>query len=136
MVAAKQKFGNWTLAAASYNGGMNGVNTKIVEQQVTDYYDLLLTDETSRYVFRILALKHIMQHPEQYGFPITEEEQYKIVATKKIAIDSSVTDLANLAMQQGINYKILKIHNPWLRTTKMVNPNNKKYQLEIPLEGY
>ncbi|MEY2670590.1 MAG: hypothetical protein RLZZ577_906, partial [Bacteroidota bacterium] len=53
-----------------------------------------------------------------------------------IAIDSSVTDLANLAMQQGINYKILKIHNPWLRTTKMVNPTNKKYQLEIPLEGY
>ena len=60
----------------------------------------------------------------------------KKVATKKIAIDSSVTDLANLAIQQGINYKILKIHNPWLRTTKMVNPTNKKYQLEIPLEGY
>jgi hypothetical protein len=133
---AKEKFGNWTLVAAAYNAGGTGIKKQLDSQKVSSYYDLLLNDETSRYVFRILALKQIMQHPEQYGFPITEEEQYKIVATKKIAIDSSVTDLANLAMQQGINYKILKIHNPWLRTTKMVNPTNKKYQLEIPLEGY
>ena len=133
---AKEKFGNWTLVAASYNAGGTGIKKQLDSQKVSNYYDLLLNEETSRYVFRILALKQIMQHPEQYGFPITEEEQYKIVATKKIAVDSSVTDLANLALRQGINYKILKIHNPWLRTTKMVNPTNKKYQLEIPLEGY
>lgn len=133
---AKEKFGNWTLVAASYNAGGTGIKKQLDIQKVANYYDLLLNDETSRYVFRILALKQIMEHPEQYGFPITEEEQYKIVATKKITIDSSVTDLASLAIQQGINYKILKIHNPWLRTTKMVNPMNKKYQLEIPLEGY
>jgi hypothetical protein len=133
---AKEKFGNWTLVAASYNAGGTGIKKQLDIQKVSNYYDLLLNDETSRYVFRILALKQIMEHPEQYGFPITEEEQYKIVATKKITIDSSVTDLASLAIQQGINYKILKIHNPWLRTTKMVNPTNKKYQLEIPLEGY
>lgn len=133
---AKGKFGNWTLAAASYNAGGTGIKKQLDIQKVTNYYDLLLNDETSRYVFRILALKQIMQHPEQYGFLITEEEQYKIVDTKKIVVDSSVTDLTNLAIQQGINYKVLKIHNPWLRTTKMVNPTNKKYQLEIPLEGY
>lgn len=133
---AKEKFGNWTLVAAAYNAGGTGVKRQMDTQRVTNYYDLLLNDETSRYVFRILALKQIMEHPEQYGFPITEEEQYRIVATKKIVIDSSVTDLASLAIQQGINYKILKIHNPWLRTTKMLNPTNKKYQLEIPLEGY
>lgn len=133
---AKEKFGNWTLVAAAYNAGGTGVKKQMDTQRVTNYYDLLLNDETSRYVFRILALKQIMEHPEQYGFPIAEEEQYRIVATKKIVIDSSVTDLASLAIQQGINYKILKIHNPWLRTTKMLNPTNKKYQLEIPLEGY
>ena len=133
---AKGKFGNWTLAAASYNAGGMGIKKQLEIQKVTNYYDLLLNDETSRYVFRILALKQIMQHPEQYGFLITKEEQYKIVKTKKIVIDSSVTDLTNLAIQQGINYKVLKIHNPWLRTTKMVNPTNKKYELEIPLEGY
>jgi hypothetical protein len=136
LVAAKQKFGNWTLAAASYNGGMNGVNTKIVEQQVTDYYDLLLTDETSRYVFRILALKEIMKHPELYGFEVDKNELYDNIPTKIIEVDSSITDLAVFAKKQGINYKILKIHNPWLRDKKLSNPTKKKYLIEIPTSGY
>lgn len=136
LVAAKQKFGNWTLAAASYNGGMNGVNTKIVEQQVTDYYDLLLTDETSRYVFRILALKEIMKHPDLYGFEVDKNEMYDYIPTKTIEVDSSITDLAVFAKKQGINYKILKIHNPWLRDKKLSNPAKKKYVIEIPTSGY
>ena len=136
LVAAKQKFGNWTLAAASYNGGMNGVNTKIVEQQVTDYYDLLLTDETSRYVFRILALKEIMKHPDLYGFEVDKNEMYDNIPTKIIEVDSSITDLAVFAKKQGINYKILKIHNPWLRDKKLSNPTKKKYVIEIPTSGY
>jgi hypothetical protein len=136
LLAAKQKFGNWTLAAASYNGGMNGVNTKITEQQVSDYYDLLLTDETSRYVFRILALKEIMKHPELYGFEVAKSELYDNIPTKTLEVDSSITDLAIFAKKQGINYKILKIHNPWLRDKKLSNPTKKKYQIEIPTEGY
>ena len=136
LVAAKQKFGNWTLAAASYNGGMNGVNTKIVEQQVTDYYDLLLTDETSRYVFRILALKEIMKHPDLYVFEVDKNEMYDYIPTKTIEVDSSITDLAVFAKKQGINYKILKIHNPWLRDKKLSNPTKKKYLIEIPTSGY
>lgn len=136
LLAAKQKFGNWTLAAASYNGGMNGVNTKISEQKVSDYYDLLLTDETSRYVFRILALKEIMQHPNLYGFDISKQELYENIPTKIIEVDSSITDLAIFAKAQGINYKILKIHNPWLRDKKLVNTAKKKYLIEIPTEGY
>ena len=136
LVAAKQKFGNWTLAAASYNGGMNGVNTKIVEQQVADYYDLLLTDETSRYVFRILALKEIMKHPDLYGFEVDKNEMYDYIPTKTIEVDSSITDLAVFAKKQGINYKILKIHNPWLRDKKLSNPTKKKYLIEIPTSGY
>ena len=136
LLAAKQKFGNWTLAAASYNGGMNGVNTKITEQQVSDYYDLLLTDETSRYVFRILALKEIMKHSELYGFEVAKNELYENIPTKTLEVDSSITDLAVFAKAQGINYKILKIHNPWLRDKKLSNPTKKKYQIEIPTEGY
>ncbi len=135
-MAAKQKFGNWTLAAASYNGGMTGVNNKIAEQKVTDYYDLLLTDETSRYVFRILALKEIMKNPSLYGFQLSNNELYEIIPTKKIEIDSSIVDLADFAKTQGINYKILKIHNPWLRDKKLSNPSKKKYEIEIPLSGY
>lgn len=136
LLAAKQKFGNWTLAAASYNGGMTGVNNKIAEQKVTDYYDLLLTDETSRYVFRILALKEIMKNPTLYGFELSNNELYETIPTKKLEIDSTIVDLADFAKTQGINYKILKIHNPWLRDKKLTNPSKKTYEIEIPLSGY
>lgn len=136
LLTAKQKFGSWTLAAASYNGGMGGISRQIESQKVTNYYDLLLTDETSRYVFRILALKEIMKNPEKYGYTILPQELYSILPTKKIEVDSSITDLATFAKDQGINYKILKIHNPWLRDKKLDNVNKKKYTIEIPLAGY
>ncbi len=136
LLDAKAKFGNWTLAAASYNGGMTGVTKQIEMQKVTNYYDLLLNDETSRYVFRILALKEIMKEPAKFGFTFNEQDLYKSLPSKKITIDSSITDLATFAKDQGINYKILKIHNPWLRDKKLLNPAKKKYELEIPLSGY
>lgn len=133
---AYKKFGSWTLAAASYNGGFGGVNKQITIQGVTNYYDLLLTDETARYVFRILALKQIMKNPVQYGFDIAPAELYQAIPTRKLEIDSSITDLASFAKSQGINYKILKIHNPWLRDRKLTNPTKKKYVIEIPTAGY
>jgi hypothetical protein len=136
LLAAKNKFGSWTIAAASYNGGMNGVSKKLEEQDVTNYYDLALTEETSRYVFRILALKEIMKNPAKYGFNIYPNDLYRPIPTKKIEVDSTITDLASFAKTQGINYKILKIHNPWLRDKRLVNTSKKKYEIEIPTEGY
>ena len=136
LLGAKEKFGSWTLAAASYNGGMNGISKKMEEQQVDNYYDLLLTEETSRYVFRILALKDIMKNSDKYGFSIPKEALYYTIPTKKIVIDSSITDLAKFAKTQGVNYKILKIHNPWLRDKKLTNNSRKKYEIEIPTSGY
>jgi membrane-bound lytic murein transglycosylase D len=136
LLDAKARFGNWTLAAASYNGGMTGVTRQIEMQRVSSYYDLLLTEETSRYVFRILALKEIMKNPVKYGFNVTPADLYVNLPSKKIEVDSSITDLADFAQKQGINYKILKIHNPWLRDKKLINPSRKKYEIEIPLSGY
>lgn len=136
LLAAKEKFGSWTLAAASYNGGMAGVGKRIEEQKVDNYYDLALTEETSRYVFRILALKEIMKNPAQYGFSIFSSDLYAPIPSKKIEVDSTINDLADFAKMQGINYKILKIHNPWLRDKKLLNPTKKKYEIEIPLSGY
>lgn len=133
LLAAKEKFGSWTLAAASYNGGMTGVNKQIEIQKVGNYYDLLLNDETSRYVFRILALKEIMKNPEKFGFDIPKQELYELFPIRKIEIDSTVNNLADLAISQGINYKILKIYNPWLRDSKLENKNKKKYCIVIPL---
>ena len=136
LLAAREKFGSWTLAAASYNGGMTGVGKRIAEQKVSNYYDLGLTDETSRYVFRILALKEIMKNPAVFGFSIYESDLYSPIPSKKIEVDSTISDLADFAKTQGINYKILKIHNPWLRDKKLLNLVKKKYEIEIPLSGY
>jgi hypothetical protein len=136
LLEAKNKFGNWTLAAASYNGGMFGINRQLESQQVTDYYDVLLTEETSRYVFRILALKEIMQNPAKYGFDIPKDQLYYPIEIKKIEIDTPIANLSSFAKGMGINYKILKLHNPWLRDKKLDNKSNKKYILEIPTEGY
>lgn len=136
LLSAKEKFGSWTLAAASYNGGMNGILKKMEEQGVDNYYDLLLTEETSRYVFRILALKEIMSKSEKYGFSIPNEALYYSIPTKKIVIDTSITDLAKFAKIQGVNYKILKIHNPWLRDKKLTIATGKRYEIEIPTSGY
>lgn len=136
LLGAYKKFGSWTLAAASYNGGLGGVNKQITFQGENNYYDLLLTDETARYVFRILALKEIMKNPVQYGFTVNPAELYPLIPTRKVEIDSTIEDLAVFAKSQGINYKVLKIHNPWLRDRKLTNTTKKKYVLEIPTEGY
>ncbi|MCF6132979.1 lytic transglycosylase domain-containing protein [Flavobacterium wongokense] len=136
LLAAKARFGSWTMAAASYNGGMSGLGKRIEEQKVSNYYDLGLTDETSRYVFRILALKEIMKNPALYGFNILPEDLYPVIPTKNVEVDSTLNDLTGFAQSQGINYKILKIHNPWLRDKKLLNPSKKKYEIKIPLSGY
>lgn len=136
LVDAKNRMGSWTLAAASYNGGIAGVNRQVDFQKVSNYYDLLLTDETARYVFRILALKEIMKNPMLYGFDLTGQEMYAQLPVRKVNVDSAITDLAVFAKGQGINYKILKIHNPWLRDRKLNNPNRKLYVLDIPTAGY
>lgn len=136
LLSAKEKFGSWTLAAASYNGGMSGVTKQIEFQQVNNYYDLLLNEETARYVFRILALKEIMKNPVLYGYEIPKKELYENLPVKKVEVDSTISDLAIFAKGQGINYKILKYHNPWLRDKKLDNPKKKKYEIEIPLKGY
>ncbi|AWH85351.1 murein transglycosylase [Flavobacterium album] len=136
LLDAKAKFGSWTLAAASYNGGFGGVNKQITFQGVNNYYDLLLTEETSRYVFRILALKEIMQNPALYNFDLMQEELYPVIPVRKVEVTASIPDLATFAKEQGINYKVLKIHNPWLRDRKLDVAAGKKYVIEIPTKGY
>ena len=105
-------------------------------KKVNSYYDVLLTEETARYVYRILALKEIMSNPKKYGFDIPQNALYKEVPVKKIEVDTTINDLADFAISQGINYKILKIHNQWLRDKKLPNKSGKKYEIEIPTAGY
>jgi membrane-bound lytic murein transglycosylase D len=136
LLKAKEKFGSWTLAAASYNAGMAGIANQMEAQKVDNYYDLLLNEETSRYVFRIHALKQIMENPQNFGFAVNKDDLYQLLPTKKIEVDSTINNLADFAKTQGVNYKILKLHNPWLRDKKLPNPSKKVYVIEIPTEGY
>lgn len=133
---AKERFGSWTLAAASYNAGQYGIDKQLDRQKVGDYYDLLLGEETGRYVFRILALKEIMNDPEKYGFDYQQADLYKPVPVKKVKVDTIVKDFPDFAEKFGINYKILKIHNPWLRDDHLKNASRKEYFISIPEEGY
>lgn len=132
----KEKFGSWTLAAAAYNAGPGAINKYMGIQQVNDYYDLLLGQETGRYVFRIMAIKEILNNPEKYGFEIGKEDMYNAIPTFNVEIDEPVTNFADFAQEYEINYKILKRHNPWLREPHLNNASRKKYTLEIPNKGY
>ncbi|EGV44044.1 lytic transglycosylase domain-containing protein [Bizionia argentinensis JUB59] len=133
---SKEKLGSWTLAAAGYNAGMSGISRRLSEQKVTDYYDLLLGEETGRYMFRIVALKEILSNADKYGFNFRDKDLYKNIPTYKVAVDTAVTDFATFAQNFKINYKILKIHNPWLREPHLNNRTRKQYFIEIPQDGY
>lgn len=133
---AKKKFGSWTLAAASYNGGMSGVAKQLARQDVTDYYDLLLTSETSRYVPRIVALKYILMQPHQFGFNFTDSDLYSSIPTFKVSVDSAITNISRFAKGYDINYKILKLHNPWLREAHLNNKTKRVYEIQIPKKEY
>ena len=133
---AKEKFGSWTLAAAAYNAGIRGISNQLEKQQVTGYYDLLLGEETGRYVFRAVALKEIIEHPKKYGYNFTEADLYAPIPTSTIQLDTAVTDFVQFANKLGLNYKQLKLHNPWLREGFLNNKSRKVYTLEIPEKGY
>jgi hypothetical protein len=127
-----KKFGDWTLVAASFNRGMRGIQNSLDDQQVDNYYDLLLNEETSRYVFRILACKDLLENPAKYNFDIKKEHLYTQEELDTIRITESISDLAAYAKDLGINYKILKRHNPWLRRNTLNVSGGKSYLIRIP----
>ena len=130
---AKSKFGSWTLAAASFNRGIYGIEKELIRQKVKNYYDLLLNNETSRYVFRILAVKDILSNPTNYGYVFEKSDLYNSIPVKIIDWDLPIQNIASFAKEQGINYKLLKIFNPWLIQNHLNNNSRKKYEIQIPL---
>jgi membrane-bound lytic murein transglycosylase D len=133
---SKLKFGTWTLAGAAYNAGNGGINKQLEAQGVASYYDLLLGEETGRYVFRILAIKEILKNPKNFGFNVNPSHGYEVIPTKNVLVDYEVDDLSAFAKANDINYKILKIHNPWLREPSLNNKSKKEYTIAIPEKGY
>lgn len=127
---AYKKFGSWTAAAASYNGGMNMLTRQMDRQKEKNYYDLLLGEETGRYVYRMLALKQIMEYPATYNFYVGT--RYPVEETTPIKVSKSIKDLADFAQEHGVTYKTLKRFNPWLRQTSLKNGKHKTYYIQIP----
>ncbi len=137
---AHRKFGNWTLVAASYNMGMGGVQKQLDRQKVDNYYDLYLNQETSAYVFRILAIKTVLENPESYGFDIPEEQLYSPTRYKTVTVDTTISNLVEFAQLNGTTYKMLKVMNPWLLKDELIvgkdaEGNAKKYKIKIPKEA-
>ncbi|BDC97914.1 murein transglycosylase [Persicobacter psychrovividus] len=133
MLESYEKYGNWTNVAASYNMGRNGFNKAVAKQRVSSYYDLLLNTETSRYVFRMLAVKQILKDPEAFGFYIPASALYQPEALKEVEITETIPDLTTWALDHQINYKTLKRYNSWLRkNTLTIKKPGKKYTIKLP----
>ncbi|MBL7690790.1 MAG: lytic transglycosylase domain-containing protein [Flavipsychrobacter sp.] len=130
---AYSKFGSWTAAAASYNCGMAGFAKQAEFQQSNNYYDLIFPEETNRYVFRIVALKHLLSNAKKYGMMIEEGDEYKPLKARTVMVDKSITNLTEFAVANGTSYKMLKIYNPWLRDRKLTVKPGKTYEIQLPM---
>ncbi len=131
LLESKEKFGSWTMAAAAYNAGNNGIGKRLEEQEVDNYYDLLLGTETSRYIPRILAIKEILSHPHKYGFQFDKSDLYEPHQYHLVRVDSVINDMNNFAQKFDMNYKELKILNPWLREDHLNNDSRKEYFIKV-----
>ncbi len=129
---AHAKFGDWTAVAASYNMGQSGFSRRQEEQLNRNYYDLYLNEETSRYLFRILAFKLIFENPGEFGFHLKEKDYYQNPEFRTIQVESDIKDLAAWAKSQGSTYKHLKLYNPWLRDRNLNVKRGKVYQIALP----
>jgi hypothetical protein len=130
-----EKYGNWTLAAASYNGGRAALDEQIDIQKENNYYDLLLAEETARYIFRAVAYKLVISDPQNYGFNIDKSDLYPVLDYFEVKVDTAISDFSVFAKSFGTNYKILKFLNPWLRKPFFTPKPNKEYFIKIPSEG-
>ena len=129
---AHQRFGDWTAVAASYNMGQAGFSKRQEEQFHRNYYDLYLNEETSRYLFRILAFKLLFENPVAFGYHLQEKDFYTQPQFTQIEVNQDLPDLAQWAKEQGSSYKYLKQYNPWLRDQGLKVKNGKSYTLRLP----
>jgi hypothetical protein len=123
------------MAAATYNAGRSGLENQITKQKTNNYYDLLLNEETARYIFRLIAHKIIVENPADYGFHLEDGDYYPLIATHFVNVDREIPNIADFALENSTNYKIIKQLNPWLRQNYLPDQANKVYQITIPDRG-
>lgn len=133
--SAYKKFDSWVLAAASYNMGKGGVQLNLERQGVDSYFDLSLNSETARYVFRILAVKEIMNNPEKFGFLMKKYQYYQPINTEKVVVNESIDNLYDWSIEQGVNIKIVRKLNPWIRTSKLTVYPDEIIEVDLPINN-
>lgn len=133
---AREKYGSWSMAAASYNTGHKNLDRYIAQQRQTSYYNLLLPEETGRYLFRAAVFKLVHRDPARYGFRLQPDDLFRPLRWTEVKIAGAIDDWATFAAEHGTNYKIFKYFNPWLRDAGLVNANKKTYTVKIPTRGF
>lgn len=130
---AYKRFNDWMAVAAAYNGGMGGLQSKLTAQQEKRPMDLLLPEETSRYMFRIMAYKELFHDPYRFGFVLYSDQLYRPIRTTKVTVISTIADLTEFAKQNGSSLYMLKEFNPWLRGSKLTVKRGQSFDVEFPL---
>lgn len=131
---AYKQFGNWLSVAAAYNAGQGRISSQMKKQLADEATDLWLVEETSRYMFRLLAAKAVISHPQRYGFLLKQSQLYPPIAYQTVQVDTTIASLVHFAQKQGITYAQLKDANPWLRDTTLPNRSHRTYTLQIPTQ--
>ncbi len=126
-----ENYTNWTLVAAAYNAGNRRISESLEDQHGKSYYDLYLNEETSRYIYRVLAIKILYENREAYGFHLNKTDLYQPIQTQPVTVETPIVSLADFADDNGMNYKMLKELNPWLRSGSLPNASGKSYLIEI-----
>jgi len=127
-----KRFGNWSMAAAAYNIGETRFKKELDFQRAKSYFDMQLNEETSRYVFRLFAIKAVLEDPEYHGYQLNDNDGYAPVEpTKMITVAKPIPDLGLFAQENNISYRKLKWLNPWLISKQLTNPLKKEYQIRL-----
>jgi hypothetical protein len=129
---AYAKYKDWIAVAASYNAGQARIQQQMDRQGTDQMLDLLLAEETSRYVYRIFAAKIMFSHPMAFGYYLRSSDLYPVIPCKEVTVSTTITDLARFAQGQGINQALLRMFNPWLRGNSLQNRSGKTYVIQIP----
>lgn len=133
--AAYKKYGHWPTVAASYNAGMGKITSELSKQRVDNSFDLYLVQETSRYVFRIIAYKLLMETPKRYGYRFSRKNLWQPVDYTTVDVTGSVANWIDWAIDKGITYAQLREANPWIRSTKLTNASGKTYKVRVPKQN-
>lgn len=131
---AYAKYGDWMAVSAAYNAGQGRISSQLDKQLASHAMDLWLVEETSRYMFRLLAVKEVFSNPQRFGFLLKQEHLYPIIGYKEVTIKTPIDSLDAYAQQQGITYAQLRDANPWLRDHSLPNKSGKSYVLQIPTQ--